>query len=369
VIEISQGWGRETQLADEKTLPEENKLVPGARHSLRQRFGGGVGLVARESMSPPSTSRLPTVSGNTPTFLGYPRVELPGGLGDLDAVVAGLPWEGTNTWGSYSGCEQTPKGCRYASLRYGTGYLPEYDVDIGKRIRVGDAGDLPVHPSDVLRTFAEFEAGAAEIFASGAVPIFIGGDHSVSYPVLKALSERHQGRVGVIHFDSHFDNAEDYAGDRLARCCPLRRISELPGLDPRNIVHIGIRGPRNSPSQMGFARESGATVFTMAEVRRQGRDAVISQAVEVASNGTDGFYVTVCSDIIDHAFNPGGPADFGGLSAGDMCDTLFRLAQVPMLGLDLVEAYPLSDVNNASIHLVVWMAIYALAGLATNGGR
>jgi len=325
--------------------------------------------VTRESTSPSSTSRLPTVSGNIPTFLGYPRVELPGGLEGLDAVVAGLPWEGTNTWGSYSGCEQTPKACRYASARYGTGYLPEYDIDIGERIRVGDAGDLPVHPSDAQTTFADFEAGAAEIFASGAVPVFIGGDHSVTYPVVKALSERHQDGVGVIHFDSHFDNADEYGGDRFARCCPLRRISELPGVDPRKIVQIGIRGPRNSPSQMRFARESGTSVFTMGDVRRKGLDSVILRAVEVASSGTHGFYVTVCSDIIDHAFNPGGPTDFGGLSVGEMCDTLFRLAQGPMLGLDLVEAYPMSDVNAASIHLAVWMAVYALAGLAAKGDR
>ena len=323
----------------------------------------------RESMSPICSSEVPVVAGNTPTFLGSPRVDLEGDLTGLDAVVVGLPWEGTNTWGSYSGCEQTPKACRYASLRYGSGYLPEYDVDVLGSMRLGDAGDLPAHATDVGRTFAAFEAGAARVFASGAVPVFIGGDHSVSYPVVKALSRQHGGRVGVIHFDAHFDNADEYAGDRLARCCPLRRIAELPDLDPRRIVHIGIRGPRNSPSQMRFARESGATLFTMRMVREQGLQNVISQAIEVVSSGTDGFYVTVCSDIIDHAFNPGGPLDFGGLTAGEMCEALFRLAQGPLLGLDLVEAYPHADVNDASVHLTVWMAIYALAGLARHGRR
>lgn len=322
-------------------------------------------------MLPTSVSQVPTIAGNVPTFLGYPRAQLSGGLSGFDAVIAGLPWEGTNTWGSYSGCEQTPKACRYASLRYGTGYLPEYDVDVARHIRVGDVGDLPVHPTDVHETFRAFEAEAATIFASGAVPVFIGGDHSVSYPIVKALSARHEGKVGVIHFDAHFDNADDYSGDRLARCCPLRRIAELPGLDSRKIVQIGIRGPRNSPSQMRFARESGAQVFTMTQVRREGLDAILARAMETASAGTDGYYVTVCSDIMDHAFNPGGPTDFGGLPAGDMLDGLFRLAQGPLLGLDLVEAYPLTDVNNASIHLAVWQAIYALAGLAAkaNPGR
>jgi len=321
--------------------------------------------MCRESMSPVYSSNLPAVSGNTPTFLGCPRVDLETGIDGLDAVVIGLPWEGTNTWGSYSGCEQTPKACRHASLRYGSGYLPEYDVDVLGTVRVGDAGDLPVHPTDVLRTFAAFETGAARAFESGAVPVFIGGDHSVSYPVVKALSERHRGRVGIIHFDAHFDNANDYAGDGLARCCPLRRISELPGFEPRRMVQIGIRGPRNSAGQMRFARASGATVFTMAAVREQGLDTVLSQALEIASRDTAGFYLTVCSDIIDHAYNPGGPVDCGGLTSGEMCNALFRAArQGPLLGLDLVETYPCADVNGASIHLTVWMAIYALAGIA-----
>jgi agmatinase len=304
------------------------------------------------------------ISGTIPSFLGARPIRDFAELSDLNAVIAGLPWEGSNTWGSYSGCEQTPKACRLASLRYGTGYLPEYDVEVMTSLSVGDLGDFPTHPTDVEKTFASFEQAAASIFAAGPVPIFLGGDHSATYPVLKALTEQRPKRVGLIHFDAHMDNADEYAGDRLARCCPLRRIAELPGIEPGKIVHIGIRGPRNSPSQVRYAREHGMPLFTMGDIRRQGLQTVLSRAQEIAEQGTDGYYVTVCSDIMDHAFNPGGALDFAGLSSADMCEALFGLAQGKMLGFDMVEVYPRSDVGEASIHLMAWLVIYVLAGLA-----
>lgn len=323
----------------------------------------------REATEPFSASLVPTVYGNTPSFMGSRPIRDLSELGGLDAVVAGLPWEGTNTWGSCSGCEQTPKACRSASLRYGSGYLPEYDIAVMDRVRMGDLGDLPVHPNDVVKTFGGFENTASEIFAAGVIPFFFGGDHSVTYPILKALSSQRPRRVGIIHFDSHLDNAEEYGGDTLARCCPLRRIAELPGIDPARMVHFGIRGPRNARSQMNYARERGIPIITMADVRRHGLREMLARALQVASDGTDGYYVTVCSDIMDHAFNPGGAIDFGGLSSEEMLDILYTLGQGRMLGLDLVEVYPRTDVHETSVHLLVWLAIYALAGLAVRLGR
>jgi len=103
----------------------------------------------------------------------------------------------------------------------------------------------------------------------------------------------------------------------------------------------------------------------MANVRQLGLQVVLSRALELIGQDVDGFYVSVCSDVIDHAYNPGGPPDFGGLTPSDMCEALYRLGQEKILGLDLVEVYPRYDVNDASVHLLVWQVIYALAGLAT----
>jgi guanidinopropionase len=318
----------------------------------------------RESMTPVNMNEAPLVYGSIPTFLGAQPVRDEKDLAGLDAVVAGLPWEGTNTWGSFSGTEQTPKACRMASLRFGTAYIPEYDVEVMKSLAVGDWGDFPTYPNDTDQTFRIFEEKAASIFKSRAVPFFMGGDHSVTYPVLDALTRQHPGKVGLIHFDSHLDNMDEFGGDRYSRCSPLRRIAELPDMDVKKMVHIGVRGPRNSASQMAYVRSQGIPIFSMAEIKKQGLDAVLDQAIEIANSGTDGYYVTVCSDIIDYAFNPGGPLDFGGLSSGQMMDTLFRLGQGRLLGMDVVEVYPLADARQASIHLVDWLLIYAMGGMA-----
>ncbi len=319
---------------------------------------------ARESMSPYATSKVPTIYGSIPSFLGATPIHDLNELKRFDAIVGGLPWEGTNTWGGYSGCEQSPKACRAASLRLGSGYLPEHDVDVMTSLTLGDIGDLPTFPNDTERTLAGFEETIAKVFAAGVVPVLFGGDHSVTYPVLKALSAQRPKRVGLLHFDAHFDNSEEFNGDKYARCCPLRRIGELPTMDTARVVHFGIRGPRNSPSQMQYARDHGVEVITMAEVRKEGLANALARAKEIISTGTDGYYVTVCSDAIDFAFNPGGPIDFGGLSAETMCETLFSLAQGPMLGLDLVEVYPRLDAREVSVHLMSWLAVYGLAGLA-----
>jgi agmatinase len=319
---------------------------------------------AREAVTPSSTLNVPVIYGTIPTFLGAAPVTDLAGLKGLDAVVGGLPWEGSNTWGGYSGCEQTPKACRSASLRLGSGFLPEHRIDVMTNLAVGDLGDLPTFPNDTEKTFAGFEAAAAQVFASGAVPVFLGGDHSVTYPVLKALSAQRPGRAGLLHFDAHLDNADDFCGDKLARNTPLRRIAELPGMDPAKIVHFGIRGPRNSPSQLQYALDRGIPVITMAEVRREGFVNALARAQAIVSAGTDGYYVTVCSDAIDYAFNPGGPCDFGGLTSTDMLEALYALGQGPMLGLDLVEVYPRLDPREVSMHLIAWLAVYGLAGLA-----
>lgn len=318
----------------------------------------------RESMAPVDLTRVPLAYGTIPTFLGAAPVRVTDPLEDFDAVVAGLPWEGSNTWDSFSGCEQSPKAIRTVSLRYGTGYIPEHDVDVMTSLSVGDAGDFPTFPSEIEKTLKVFEEHAALLFASGAIPIFFGGDHSVTYPVLAALAQQRPGRIGLMHFDAHLDNMDEFAGDRFSRCSPLRRIAELPGMDPKKIIHIGIHGPRNSPSQMRYVREMGIPIYTMADIRRQGLENVIAQAQQIASDGTDGYYVSVCSDIVDHAFNPGGPLDFGGLTIGDICETLLKLARDKMLGMDIVEVYPLADPQQASMHMVAWLTIYALAGLA-----
>lgn len=306
---------------------------------------------------------LPRVYGDTPTFLGVPLVKDASEMRGNDVVVMGVPWEGTITWGSYSGCELSPKTIRHAAARYG-GYLPEIDLDFFDYLRVADAGDISVVPGNEIATMQSVEKRTAEIIGADAVPFLLGGDHSFTPAAIRALGCSVQGEIGVIHFDSHFDNAESFGDDLYPRCSPLHHVANIPNVKKSSIVQIGIRGPRNSKRQMQYARELGIKVLTIQAIRTRGFNAVLDEAIATAGNGTKGLYVTICSDIIDAAFNPGGPCDFDGLTPHELFYALRRIGERGINGLDFVEIYPLQDKNGFSSHLAAWSLIHALAGIA-----
>ena len=314
-------------------------------------------------MVPNRKASLPRVYGDTPSFLGVPVVDpanLPHGL---DVIVAGVPWEGTVTWGSFSGCELTPRSVRHASARYG-GFLPEYEIDLFDHLRLGDMGDVPVNPNAPSETMGNVHRAMLQIYRNGSIPFVLGGDHSFTPETIRALGDAGEGEVGVIHFDAHLDNAKSFGPDQFPRCAPLHRIAQLPCVRKESIVHVGIRGPRNSPAQLEYARSMGARVFTMKEIRERGMIEVTEEAIALARERTRHVFVTICSDSIDVGYNPGGPSDFNGLSPGELLPALQRIGSSGIAGLDYVEVYPGQDPQGHSSHLAAWAMIYALSGLA-----
>lgn len=308
---------------------------------------------------------LPCVYGDTPSFLGAPFIKSKKDINNADVVIMGVPWEGTITWGSFSGCELAPKAIRHVSARYG-GYLPEYNIDLFDYLKLFDAGDVSINPNSPRETMKIIELKAREIYGKGAIPVSLGGDHSFTPEVIKALCRHTSGKVGVIHFDAHLDNMAHYGDDEFPRCGPLYRIAQIQRVKKDSIVHIGIRGPRNAPSQFEFAKKIGAKIFTIQDIRKSGIDAIIKAAIDIAYTNTNAVYITVCSDIIDVAYNPGGPADFDGLTSYELFYALHQLGKRGIAGMDFVEIYPLFDRNNVSAHLAVWAIIHALVGMAIN---
>ena len=311
---------------------------------------------------------LPRIYGDTPTFLGCPVIRSTEDLKNYDVVVMGVPWEGTITWGTYSGCEMAPKTVRHASARYG-GFLPEYDIDLFDYLSLGDYGDVSVEPTSPRITMERVKTRAKKVYEKGAVPISIGGDHSFTPEIVRALGESVTGKIGVIHFDAHFDNSASFGYDRYPRCGPLYRISQIPQVKTSSIVHLGIRGPRNTPAQAEFAREIGASVYTIKDVRELGIEETINRAMETAFDGTESVYVTVCSDAVEVAYNPGGPNDFDGLNPHELFYALHTLGEEGIAGLDFVETYPLQDGNGVSAHLVSWALVHAMVGMALHKKR
>ena len=307
---------------------------------------------------------IPEIYHGIPTFMGLPKIERKEDLKNFDVVVSGIPFEGVCTWGGFSGTELQPKTVRCASARYG-GYLPEFDVDVFDTLTGGDFGDVATKNGDIEGTFDNIYTHFKTLWDANVFPVTFGGDHSVAYPILKALAEKHDGKIGIVHLDAHMDNMNNFGEHKFARCSPLRRAYELPGLDPKNIVHVGIRGPRNNPLGMQAIRDAGATMISSFECKAPGGiERAIERSVEIASKGTKAVYITFCSDALDVAHNPGGPADPCGLSTYEMACFLRGVSsQANVCGFDFVEIYPPSDRNNVSSHVCCWMSLYVLSGL------
>jgi len=321
---------------------------------------------SKTPMDPAGRAGLPTLFGQLPTMLGGEPVDLSEKGKGPDIVFLGVPWEGTLTWGGYSACEMASKTVRHASARYGA-YLPEYDVDAAAHLSWGDAGDVAVVPGDPVATMEAIRRASESIYQRGSTPFLFGGDHSYTPEAVAALTQRTEGKVGVIHLDAHLDNMDHYHDDPYARCSPLYRILHQEGIRPESVVHYGIRGPRNSPYQAALARDLGARTMTIKEVRDKGVVPSIEEAIKLAHEGTEAVYFTICSDILDAAHNPGGPPDFGGLTSYELFDVVHRVAKSGIKGMDMVEVYPLQDSYNRSSHLTVWAFVHALTGMALAG--
>ncbi len=305
----------------------------------------------------------PEVYSGVPSFLGLPPVKDKAELKNYNFAIMGAPWEGICTYGGPSGTENATKTIRIASVRYG-GYLPELEFDVFDHFSGADYGDAAVKNGDRAFTFDSVANYMRDITASGAIPIVFGGDHSLSFPLISAFAEQYGGNIGIVHFDAHMDNMDAFGDEQYARCSPFHRLYDMPGFDPKNLVSVGIRGPRNNYGALAEAKRYGATVITSFEVKRKGWEDCIRRAVEIAGNGVKAIYVSVCSDALDVACNPGGPADPCGLTSYELGEMLYYCGLHGAKGFDFMEVYPPDDLHNISSHVACWMSIYMMNGMA-----
>ncbi|YCA45317.1 agmatinase family protein [Bacillus sp. JZ8] len=304
------------------------------------------------------------IYGNTPPFLGAKNVSTGKGIEETDVLIYGVPWEGAVTWGDYTGCELGPKVIRLSSARY-SGYLPELNhIDVFEHLSLGDMGDVDVVPASVEETMERIETFSKRVWKENKFPVAFGGDHGITYPIMKALTETKQGKkFGIIHLDAHYDNMVSHEGDEFARSTPFARIYELDGIRNESIIHAGIHGPRNKPESGQYAKEAGAETVTIRDIRECMNIKELAQDVyKKASHNVDGVYLTICSDVLDYAFNPGGPVDGNGLTSHELLTLVHEFAKRGIVGMDFVEVYPQQDPSQFSAHFVSTVVLYALAG-------
>lgn len=275
------------------------------------------------------------------TFLKLPHVNVKElyTLRNVDIAILGVPLDETTT--HRPGARLAPRAIREASTSF-SGYSLRSKVDLND-LNIIDAGDVPVIPGNVEKSHNSIYETVKQLVKKNIKSVLIGGDHSITYPAIKA-HEICNENIGVIWLDSHLDFDDEYPpGQRYSHSCGLRRISELPFVDPTNIVVVGYSGYASHPEHEEEANDAGIQLFTIDDVREEGVEKVAKKSVEIAMKNTKFFYLSVDIDVLDPAFAPGsGLHEPGGLTPWELFKMLAILGQ-RIVAMDLVEVAPPHD--------------------------
>lgn len=298
--------------------------------------------------------------GDPPTLLDFPHSEDWTGL---DVALVGVPMDLGVT--NRSGARFGPRALR-AIERIGP-YHPTYNLIPANVLRCADVGDVPFRSRFSLeKSIEDIEAFYRKIASAGLKPISAGGDHSITYPIMKALGA--DAPLGMVHIDAHCDTAGPYDDEKFHHGGPFR-LAVLDGvLDPDRCVQIGIRG--SAELAWAFSYDSGMTVIHMDDFHEMGLPAVISLCHEKVAGGP--VYVSVDVDGIDPAYTPGtGTPEVGGLTPLEAQRLLRGLAGLPIVGGDLVEVAPQYDPSANTAHVgatMMFEILGLLADLKAKGG-
>jgi agmatinase len=270
------------------------------------------------------------------------------------AAFLGVPFEGGNAAVERPGSANGPRALRIAS----TMCFPwsfEWDVDLFEAYDLVDCGDAPIAVGNLDRTHELVQAELAAILGAGAIPIAVGGDHSLCIPGARALSD-HLGperRMGYLQIDAHLDAGVDIGGERNTNCSGLVRASELPNLDPANMAVIGVRGTINVPAWWDAVRERDIPVHPMHELRRSGVERTVADVLDRVWDGVDGVYVTFDTDSIDSSAAPGttGPEP-GGFTSAEIIRIGQMIGERGLTAVDNVELCPVYDPAGITARLV-----------------
>jgi agmatinase len=299
------------------------------------------------------------------TFGSLPYTQDPAELDGVDVAIVGAPTD--DFVSDRPGARFGPRAIRAASCPPGP-HL-EAKVDAMAELRMVDYGDAPVIPADLAATHAAIERTLGEVAAAGAIPVVLGGDHSIAEPDIRACAAAH-GPVGLVHFDTHTDTGEEVFEVEVSHGTPMYRLVEQGHVDPKRYVQIGLRGYWPGPKEFGWQAERGITSFFMHDVRESGIAAVVERALEIVGAGPA--YLTVDVDVLDPAFAPGtGTPEPGGMTSGDLLWACRIVAErLELVGAEVVEVIPTAPGSaDVTAHVADRIVREILTGLALQRRR
>ena len=332
---------------------------------LRAKYAGAKGgdiqdpefaAVARQIFTAPDRRKWPFADPATLLAAPFVADAAASGFAGLDVALVGIPMDLGVT--NRAGARLGPRAVR-AVERIGPFEHVLRVAPMGT-LRVADVGDVAMQSRFSLdRCHADIEAYFKSIAAAGVTPLAVGGDHSISLPILKALGVKRP--LGMVHIDAHCDTSGEYEGAKFHHGGPFR-LAVLEGvLDPERVIQIGIRGGAEYLWEFSF--DSGMTVLHAEEVQALGIEAVIAKARAVVGAGPT--YVSFDIDSIDPGFAPGtGTPEVGGLTPREALAILRGLKGIDIVGGDVVEVAPQYDANTATAQIAAQMLFELLCLVA-----
>lgn len=308
---------------------------------------------------------IPVPTGS-PSFIDAPRIST---LDDLDADVAvigvpyGVPY---GAEGAKQRSSEATRTVREQSMRFAR-FLTHYDVDFegpifaGREVRIVDCGDVAMEPGVYEANFAATTDVIKAILDRGAVPIVLGGDHSIPIPVMRAYEDR--GPIFVVQLDEHFDWRDEVGGVRQGLSSTMRRASEMSWVN--GMAQIGLRAVGSARQQeVDDARAYGSVLVTARELHRDGVDAALDRIPD-----GERYYITFDADALDPSIAPGvGTPGFGGVTYYEATDVLRGIASKgEVVGFDFVEVVPSLDTGDMTSHLAARLTLNMIGALAHSG--
>lgn len=293
----------------------------------------------------------------TPTFALPPSfLAIANRAADATFCIAGIPFDIGTT--HRSGARFGPAAIRQASRMLVDGDHPQRWIDPAA-LPVADTGDFRIALGDILQSLALIEEQAAEFKHL----IALGGDHSITLPLLRAAAKQRGGPLALVHFDAHVDTWPDNFGQRYAHGSVFFHAIEERLIDPRRTVQIGIRSPVQK-AVYDWTLAKGVTIVTAQDVHERGPGAVAERAAAVVGDAPA--YLSFDIDALDPAFAPGtGTPEIGGLASWQMQAMLRRLGGIDFVGMDVVEVsppYDVAEITALAAATVVWEYLALVGG-------
>ena len=335
---------------------EERKAA--IKHGLQ-----GADSIEDQSISTFSRGELPHFAGIN-TFLKAPYIEDVKDVGSYDVAVLGVPFDGGTTY--RPGTRFGPQGIRRISALY-TPYNYEIGVDLREQMSLCDVGDIFTIPANIEKTFDQISKGVGHVFASGALPIILGGDHSIGFATVRGIASHTDKKIGIIHFDRHADIQEKDLDERM-HTTPWFHATNIPNVPAENLVQVGIGGWQVPREAVAEARKRNTTILTMSDVDKLGLEKTAEVALEMAWKGVDAVYLSFDIDCVDAGFVPGtGWPEPGGFLPREILRLLQLVAREGICGMEVVEVSPPYDVSDITSLMALRAIVDVLGTIVAHG--